>query len=31
MNVKISVFVICAEAIPYLLCYNLYDCNIKGG
>ena len=28
MNVKISVFVICAEAI-YLLLYNLHDCTLK--
>ena len=28
MNVKISVFVICAEAI-YLLLFNLHDCTLK--
>ena len=28
MNAKISVFVICAEAIIYLL-YNLHDCTFK--
>ena len=28
MNVKISVFVICAEAI-YLLLHNLHDCTLK--
>ena len=27
MNVKISVFVICVEAIVYLLLYNLHDCT----
>ena len=26
MNAKISVFVICVEAIMYLLLYNLHDC-----
>ena len=26
MNAKISVFVVCVEAIIYLLLYNLYDC-----
>ena len=26
MNAKISVFVICFEAIIYLLLYNLHDC-----
>ena len=29
MNAKISVFVICAKAIIYLLLYNLHDCNLK--
>ena len=29
MKVKISVFVICVEAIIYLVLYNLYDCNFK--
>ena len=29
MNVEISVFVICAEAIMYLLLYNLHDCTFK--
>ena len=29
MNAKISVFVICAEAIIYLLLYNLYDRTFK--
>ena len=29
MNVKISVFVICVEAIIYLLLYNLHDCAFK--
>ena len=31
MNAKISVFVICVEAIIYLLLYNLHDCtsNLK--
>ena len=29
MNVKISVFVICVEAIVYLLLYNLNDSNFK--
>ena len=29
MNVKISVFVICVEAIIYLLLYNLHDCTFK--
>ena len=27
MNAKISVFVICVEAIIYLLSYNLHDCT----
>ena len=26
MNAKISVFVICVEAITYLVLYNLHDC-----
>ena len=26
MNAKISVFLICVEAIIYLLSYNLHDC-----
>ena len=29
MNAKISVFVICIEAIIYLLLYNLHDCTFK--
>ena len=29
MNAKTSVFVICAEAIMYLLLYNLTDCTFK--
>ena len=29
MNAKISVFAICAEAIKYLLFYNLSDCTYK--
>ena len=29
MNAKISVYVICAEAIIYLLLYNLHDCTFK--
>ena len=29
MNAKTSVFVICAEAIVYLLLYNLTDCTFK--
>ena len=29
MNVKISVFIICAEAIIYLLLYNLHDSTFK--
>ena len=29
MNVKISLFVICVEAIIYLLLYNLYECTFK--
>ena len=28
-DVKVSVFVICVEAIIYLLLYNLSDCTIK--
>ena len=27
MNAKISLFVICVEAIIYLLLYNLHDCT----
>ena len=27
MNAKISVLVICVEAIKYLLLYNLHDCT----
>ena len=30
INAKISVFVICVEAIIYLLLYNLHDCTFKG-
>ena len=30
MNAKISEFVICVEAIIYLLLYNLLDCNFNG-
>ena len=30
MNVTISVFVICVEAMIYLLLYNLHDCTFKG-
>ena len=30
MNAKISMFVICAEAM-YLLTYNLHDCTFKKG
>ena len=30
MNAKISLFVICAEAIIYLLLYILNDCTLKG-
>ena len=30
MNAKISVFVICVEAIMYLLLYNLHDCTLRG-
>ena len=29
MNAKISVFIICVEAIIYLLLYNLHDCTFK--
>ena len=29
MNVKISVFVICVEAIIYLLLYNLHECTFN--
>ena len=29
MNAKISVFIICLEAIIYLLLYNLQDCTFK--
>ena len=29
MNMKISMFVICAEAILYLLLYNLHDCTFN--
>ena len=29
MNAKISVFVICVEAIVYLLLFDLYDCTFK--
>ena len=29
MNAKISVLVICAEAIVYLLLHNLLDCTFK--
>ena len=29
MNVKISVFVICVEAIIYLLSYHLHDCTFN--
>ena len=29
MNAKISVFVICVDAIIYLLLNNLYDCTFK--
>ena len=28
MNAKISLFVICDEAIIYLLLHNLHDCNL---
>ena len=29
MDAKISVFVICVEAIIYLLLYNLHDCTFN--
>ena len=29
MDAKISVFVICVEAIMYLLLYSFYDCTFK--
>ena len=29
MNTKIPVFIICGEAIIYLLLYNLHDCTFK--
>ena len=29
MNAKISVFVVCVEAIIYLLLYDLHDCTFK--
>ena len=29
MNAKITVFVICVEAIMYLLLHNLHDCTFK--
>ena len=29
MNTKISMFLICVEAIIYLLLYNLHDCTFK--
>ena len=29
MNAKISVFVICVEAIIYLLLHNLHDCTFN--
>ena len=29
MNVKISLFVVCIEAIVYLLLYDLHDCTFK--
>ena len=29
MNAKISVLVICAEAIIYLLLHNLHDCTLN--
>ena len=31
MNSKISLFVVCVEAIVYLLLNNLLDCTFKGG
>ena len=30
MNVTISVFVVCVEAMIYLLLHNLHDCTFKG-
>ena len=29
MNAKISLFIICVEAIIYLLLYNLHECAFK--
>ena len=29
MNVRISIFIICAEAIRYLLLHNLHGCTFK--
>ena len=29
MNLKISIFVICVEAIIYLLLHNLHDCTFN--
>ena len=29
MNVRISIFIICVEAIRYLLLHNLHDCTFK--
>ena len=29
MNVKISVLVLCVEALTYLLLHNLHDCTFK--
>ena len=29
MNAKVLVFVVCVEAITYLLLYNLHDCTFK--
>ena len=29
MNAKISMFVVCVEAIIYFLLYNLHDCTFK--
>ena len=29
INVRVSVFIICAETIIYLLLYNLHDCNLQ--
>ena len=31
MKAKISVFVICVEAIIFLLLYNLHDCTFNNG